>query len=37
MFGGLRQRFTRFVERFESGELSLISDELWLTIPVDEA
>lgn len=37
MFCGLRQRFARFVEKLENGELSLISDELWLTIPVEDS
>jgi len=37
MFGGLRRRFARFVQRFKSGELSLISDELWLTIPIEDS
>jgi hypothetical protein len=35
MLGRLRQRIARFVEKFENGELSLISDELWLTIPIE--
>ncbi len=37
MFCGLRQRFARFVEKLEKGELGLISDELWLTIPIDDS
>ena len=31
------QRFARFIKKLENGELRLISDEFWLTIPVDDA
>ena len=31
------QRFARFIKKLENGELRLISDEFWLTIPFDDA